>query len=71
MIEPRDPTPCYEAYLTSGLSQQRMTFEEFRDLYSDDLCAMSGPSTEEAGADQVNARDTHPGETCERRDVVS
>ena len=38
-----DVTPCYEAYRTSGLTQQQMTFEEFRGLYSDDVCTTSGP----------------------------
>jgi hypothetical protein len=36
------PTPCYEAYRTSGLTQQQMTFEAFRAFYSDDVCATSG-----------------------------
>jgi hypothetical protein len=36
------PTPCYEAYRTSGLTQQQMSFEEFRDSYSDDVCATGG-----------------------------
>lgn len=37
-----DPTPCYEAYRTGGLTQQQMGFEEFRDGYSDDVCATGG-----------------------------
>jgi len=37
------PTPCYEEYLASGLSQQQMAFEEFRELYGDGVCATSGP----------------------------
>lgn len=37
-----DPTPCYEAYRTSGLTQEQMDFEEFRDRYSDDVCATGG-----------------------------
>ena len=32
------PTPCYEAYVLSGLSQQ-MSFQEFGELYGDTLCA--------------------------------
>jgi len=32
------PPPCWEAYLQSGLSQQQMGFEEFRELYGD-TCA--------------------------------
>ena len=34
----RDPGPCYEAYLQSGLTEQ-MTFDDFRDSYADTLCA--------------------------------
>lgn len=37
-----NPTPCYAAYRTSGLTQQQMGFEEFRDFYSDGVCA-TGP----------------------------
>ena len=45
-----DPTPCYEAYRTSGLThQQQMTFGEFRVLYRDDVCARSALSSAEAG----------------------
>jgi hypothetical protein len=33
------PTPCYEAYVTSGLTEQQMSFEEFGEFYSDTLCA--------------------------------
>ena len=45
-----DPTPCYEAYRTSYLNGQQLNFEEFRDLYRDDICAAENPSTEAAGA---------------------
>ena len=31
-------SPCYEAYLMSGLSEQQMSFEEFRASYSDSVC---------------------------------
>lgn len=31
--------PCREAYLASGLSQQQVTFDEFRGLSGDDVCA--------------------------------
>ena len=34
-----DPTPCYEAYRTSGLTEQQMSFEEFGEFYGDTLCA--------------------------------
>jgi len=33
------PTPCYEAYLASGLTEQQMSFEEFAEFYGDTLCA--------------------------------
>lgn len=36
-----NPTPCYEAYRTSGLTEEQMDLEEFRDRYSDDVCATS------------------------------
>jgi hypothetical protein len=32
------PTPCYEAYVTSGLTEQQMSFEEFGEFYGDTLC---------------------------------
>jgi len=38
-----DPTPCYEAYWTSGLAQQQMGFDEFLELHSDGVCAAGGP----------------------------
>jgi hypothetical protein len=34
-----DHTPCYEAYLMSGLNGQQMSFEEFREAYSDSVCS--------------------------------
>jgi hypothetical protein len=34
-------TPCYEAYLMSGLTEQQMSFEEFRASYSDSVCLRS------------------------------
>jgi hypothetical protein len=37
-----DPGACYEAYLESGLTEQQMTFDEFRHFYSDTLCARGG-----------------------------
>ena len=36
------PGACQEAYLESGLTAQQMAFEEFRDSYSDTLCAPEG-----------------------------
>ncbi len=38
-----DLTRCEQAYLASGLTEQQMGFEEFRELYSADVCATSGP----------------------------
>ncbi len=32
-------TPCEQTYLESGLTQQQMSFKEFRELYADSLCA--------------------------------
>jgi hypothetical protein len=37
------PTPCYEAYLMSGLSEQQMSFEEF----SETLCSSEQMQQEE------------------------
>jgi hypothetical protein len=37
--EPQEPDPCYGAYLESGLSEQQLTFDDFRHSYSDTLCA--------------------------------
>ena len=34
-----DPGPCHGAYLESGLSEQQMSFKDFRHSYSDTLCA--------------------------------
>ena len=34
-----DYSPCYEAYLESGLTAQQMSFDQFRHSYSDSLCA--------------------------------
>jgi hypothetical protein len=33
------PTPCYEVYVMSGLTEQQMSFEEFAERYHDTLCA--------------------------------
>jgi hypothetical protein len=33
---------CYGAYRSSGLAEQQMRFEEFRDLYRDTLCTWGG-----------------------------
>jgi hypothetical protein len=33
------PTPCAEVYPESGLTQQQMTFGEFRELYGDTICS--------------------------------
>jgi hypothetical protein len=55
------PTPCYEAYRTGGLTQQQMSYEEFRDSYSDDVCATG---------ERANTRDGHTNERSERRDPL-
>jgi hypothetical protein len=39
-----DLTRCEQAYLASGVGEQRMSSEEFGELYSDSVCATSGPS---------------------------
>jgi hypothetical protein len=38
----QDPGPCHEAYLQSGLTEQQMTFDDFRSFYADTLCAPDG-----------------------------
>jgi hypothetical protein len=63
-----NPTPCYEAYLTTGLSQQQMSFEEFRKFYSDNACPKNAPGREVAGADQAKVRDGQENERFERKD---
>jgi hypothetical protein len=37
-----DYGPCYGAYLESGLTEQQMSFDQFREFYSDTLCARDG-----------------------------
>ena len=54
------PTPCYEAYRTSGLTQEHVGFEEFRDRYADDVCATG---------DRDNARDAREDEGFGRKDL--
>jgi hypothetical protein len=34
--------PCYQSYRESGLTQQQMTFGQFRHFYSHTLCARDG-----------------------------
>ena len=41
------PTPCQEAYLMSGLSEQQMSFEEFGGLYADTWCSYEQKQQEE------------------------
>ncbi len=43
LVYGENPTPCQEAYRTSGLTPQQMGFEEFRDFYGDSVCANGGP----------------------------
>jgi hypothetical protein len=42
-------TPCEQAYLESGLTQQQLSFEEFRELYADSLCAPGGDLARRSG----------------------
>ncbi|MGH3144185.1 MAG: hypothetical protein ACRDTR_00110 [Rubrobacter sp.] len=35
-------SPCYDLYLGSGLSQETVSFESFRELYDETLCAPNG-----------------------------
>jgi hypothetical protein len=36
-----DYGPCYEAYRTSGPTEQQMSFDEFRAFYSETICVRS------------------------------
>ena len=38
----QDPGSCREAYLQSGLTEQQLSFDQFRHSYSDTLCAPDG-----------------------------
>jgi hypothetical protein len=51
-------TPCEQAYLESGLTQQQMSFEEFREFYADTLCA---PGDELARQDDYRVGEAAPG----------
>ena len=42
-------TPCYEAYLMSGVNEQQMSFGEFREAFSDSVCARSDDGATLAG----------------------
>jgi hypothetical protein len=35
----KDYGPCYEAYRSSGLTPQQVSFGEFHELFSDTVCA--------------------------------
>lgn len=65
-----EPEPCREAYLASHLSEQQLSFGEFRELYSDGACATSGPRRQEAGADRVNPQDGREDERFERKGLL-
>jgi hypothetical protein len=43
----QDSDPCYEAYLESGLTAQQMTFDEFRGVYGETVCATQVASPSE------------------------
>jgi hypothetical protein len=51
-----DPGPCHEAYLQSGLSEQQMSFEDFRHSYSDTLCARDDLAATHGGRVPEEAR---------------
>ena len=38
LVYGQDSDPCREAYLDSGLSVQRMSFDEFRSVYGETVC---------------------------------
>jgi hypothetical protein len=40
----QDPGACHEAYLQSGLTEQQLSFDDFRSSYHDTLCAPDGLS---------------------------
>jgi hypothetical protein len=42
-------TPCEQAYLESGLTQQQISYDEFRKLYADSLCAPGGDVAHRSG----------------------
>jgi hypothetical protein len=44
----QDSDPCHEAYLESGLSAQQMSFEEFRGVYGETVCATQVASLSES-----------------------
>ena len=52
----RDPGACHEAYLQSGLSEQQMSFEDFRHSYSDTLCARDDLAATHGGRVPEEAR---------------
>ena len=35
-------SPCYDLYLGSGLSQENVSFERFREFYDGTICKPSG-----------------------------
>jgi hypothetical protein len=49
MVFGETPTPCYEAYLMSGLNEQQMSFEEFREAYGESVCVRSDERASLAG----------------------
>jgi hypothetical protein len=48
-----DYRPCYDAYRSSGLTAQQMTFDQFRRFYGDTLCARGGHDFEATREGQV------------------
>ena len=50
----QDTDPCHVAYLQSGLTEQQMTFDDFRHSYADTLCAPDGDSLAATHGGQVS-----------------
>ena len=48
-----DYGPCYGAYRQSGLTEQQMTFDQFRRFYGDTLCAREGELSGATAQQQV------------------
>ena len=52
----QDSNPCYEAYLESGLTAQQMTFDEFRGVYGETVCATQVARPAEAASPGTNGK---------------
>jgi len=58
-------TPCYAAYRSSGLTEQQMTFDQFRWFYADTLCARNGTDLGATHEGRVLGETRWPGEKQE------